>query len=475
MGWEIEKITEVTSARNWSKKDNLKKTTLKRHIKSRGRQYMRKSFQFILMAAVAFAAFAATPVKTFATVDLAIESARVDPPQGNPSTVFSFAVTIKNRGTTQAKVQPGCFKYRLSTDASSSYKDVKNPTPNPYILNPGQTVECKGQPMSNLPAGLISIDFLVENNLADKDTDSQNNHYYLQVPVANPATGYVGLPELYFSQNPSFSAGKNAAGIGEDVSVYVYVGNRGDADAMVPKGAVLWNVTENGKVLAEDKRFDQNTIIKTGSKDNWRWAKLPNLVPGMHNLVINMDPQNVVKEKNETHQPAFITLNISVPDLFVTLQSLAGKSYATTESIPLLISVRNRGFVAASFPLGSHFLYYGAKGFAVNKVILDAPLQVGPSGEYRIIYTLPPFTTTPGTYDVEVWVDPVNTMHDPNLADNKTSSKVTLVATSLKGSATTNGPIAPKTPINTVPSGAVPRIVPPREAPRPVPSPGLGR
>jgi hypothetical protein len=55
-----------------------------------------------------------------------------------------------------------------------------------------------------------------------------------------------------------------------------------------------------------------------------------------------------------------------------------------------------------------------------------------------------------------VWVDPVNIMRDYNLADNKTSSVATLFSTNLKAPI---GPIAPKVPINTIPS--LPKILPP--------------
>ena len=108
-----------------------------------------------------------------------------------------------------------------------------------------------------------------------------------------------------------------------------------------------------------------------------------------------------------------------------------------------------------------------SSNFALNKLILPSPLQVGPSGEYKTTLMLPPFTNGPGSYDVEVWVDPVNTMHDSNLADNKISSRVTLVAESIKGA--TTGSTAPNALIKTVPSGAVPKIVPPKVVPRPLP------
>jgi hypothetical protein len=430
---------------------------------------------FVLTVFVAIALWGATSVPTFATVDLSIESARVDPAQGNASTGFNFAVTIKNKGTTQAKIQPGCFRYRLPADPAYASTDVKNPTPNPYILNPGQTVECKGQPKTSLPTGLVSVEFFVQTDLSQPDTDNLNNRYIVQVPVANTA-GYVGRPELYFSKTPGFSTGKSAAGIGEEVSVYAYIGNRGDGDALVPKGALLWNVTEGGKVIAEDRRFDQNNYLyKVGSKDDWRWAKLPTLTPGMHNLVLNLDPQNVIQERNEAHQPALITLNIQVPDLTVTLASLAGKSYSTKDAIQLSVSVRNRGYVTAVFPLGAHFLYYGAKGFAVNKLILPAPLSLGSYGEYKTLLTLPPFTSTPGNHTVEVWADPLNILHDSNPSDNKASSPVTIVGTASSSSGVTGPTVTtPKIPI-TAPSSTIPKIVPPKETTVPIPTPGLGR
>ena len=453
------------------------------HRKKRGQEasgaikeavYMGRLAQYFLAVVVAVAAFTAAPVRTFATVDLAIESARVDPAQGNATTSFTFAAVVKNKGTTQAKIQPGCFRYRLPADPSYSSTDLKNPTPNPYILNPGQTVECKGQPKTGLPTGLVSVEFIVQTDISQSDTDNLNNRYVVQVPVAN-ASGYVGRPELYFSKTPGFSTGKSSAGIGEEVSIYAYIGNRGDGDALVPKGAVLWNVTEGGKIIAEDRRFDQNNYLyKAGSKDDWRWAKLPNLAPGTHNLVLNLDPQNVIQERNESHQPALMTFNIQVPDLTVTMESLAGKTFSTKDAIPLVVTVRNRGYVTASFPQGAHFLYYGAKGFAVNKLILPAPLSLASYGEYKTSLTLSPFTSTPGNYVIEVWADPVNIMRDSNLADNKTSSPVTLsgMINSLKGAI---GSTTPSVPINTLPSNTVPKIVPPGGTPVPVPTPGFGR
>lgn len=436
---------------------------------------MGRLFQLMLSAVAAAAIFGAAPVPAFATVDLSIESARVDPAQGNGSTSFSFAVTVKNKGTTQAKIQPGCFRYRLPADPAYSSTDVKNPTPNPYILNPGQTVECKGQPKTSLPTGLISVEFIVQTDISQSDTDTLNNRYVVQVPVAN-ASGYVGRPELYFSKTPGFSTGKSSAGIGEEVSVYAYIGNRGDGDALVPKGAVLWNVTEGGRVIAEDRRFDQNNYLyKVGSKDDWRWAKLPYFSPGFHNLVLNLDPYNVIKERNESHQPAQVTLNIQVPDLTVTMASLAGKSYSTKDSIHLSVSVRNRGYVTAIFPQGSHFLYYGARGLAVNRLVLSAPLSIGSYGEYKTTLTLPPFTSTPGNYAVDVWADPLNILRDSNPSDNKASSPVTIVGTSIRSTGVTGPAVtSPNLPITTSPSAA-PKIVPPRETTVPIRTPGLGR
>lgn len=423
---------------------------------------MRTSFRPILAATLAVAASAALPAPSFAVIDLAIESARAEPAQGTPSTAFTFAVQIKNRGNTQAKIKPGCFRYRLPADPSYSSTDVKNPTPNPYVLGPGQTVECKGQPKTALPAGLLSIEFVVESDISQPDTNNQNNRYYIQVPVAN-ASGYVGKPDLYFSKPLSFSTGKSAAGVGEEVSVYAYLGNKGDGDALIPKGTSLWTVSENGKLLAQSNTYDQGVIYKAGMKDAWTWAKLPPLSPGTHNLVVNLDPQNVVKEKNDTHQPTTVTLNIMGPDLSVTMQSLAGKSFKAKDSIPLVVTVRNKGAVSAAMPQGGHFLYYGAKGYAVNKLILPNPWNLAPFGEYKTSLTVPPFTSRSGSYDIEVWVDPVNTLHDYNPADNKTSSKVSIVLESMKGAVTGSSGPTPYT--RTAPSVAVPPKVVPKRLP----------
>lgn len=387
------------------------------------------------------------PLVSFAAVDVSIESARVEPAQGSQGTPFTFAVVVKNRGTTQAKMQSGCFRYRLSSDLSYNFSDVNNPTPQPYILNHGQTVECKGQPKTALPAGLISVEFLVQTQISTPDSVTDNNRYFIQVPVAN-SSGYVTRPELYFSKNPSFPL---AAKYGEEVMLYSFIGNRGDADAMVVPGTVLWNVTEGGKVIAEDKNYPRNTIIKRGTAEYNPWVKLPILNPGFHDLVINLDPQNAIPEKSESHAAMTARINVQAVNLAVSMNTIPGKSYSVRDTIPIGVTVRNQGNAAAVFPFAAHFLYYGAKGKNVNKMVLNNNLVINPYGEYKTTLMLQPFTPTPGLYDIEVWVDPVNVARDINLADNLVSIKMNLTAAA--------APLPPSSNTST-PMSAAPKITP---------------
>ena len=412
---------------------------------------MCKYFQFILVAVLVIAAYLAAPVKAYSAVDLSIESARVEPTQGPQGTAFTFAVLIKNRGTTQAKMQSGCFRYRLSTDLSYNSTDVKNPTPQPYILNPGQTVECKGQPKTALPSGLVSVEFIVQPDISTPDNVNDNNRYFIQVPVAN-ASGSVTRPELYLSKTPSFSSGSAAAKYGEELSLYANIGNRGDADAMILPGTVLWNVTEAGKIIAEDKNFNRNTLITKGTVEYGRWLKIPMLSPGFHDLVINLDPKNAIQEKNETHASMTARINIQVVNLAVSMQTIPGKTYSVRDVIPIGVTVRNQGNATAVFPAGTHFLYYGAKGKSVNKMILNNNVVLNQFGEYKTTLMLQPFTATPGVYDIEVWVDPVNVVRDINLADNRASIKMNLTAATIA---------VPKQPNTRVVPGAAPIVTPP--------------
>lgn len=391
------------------------------------------------------------PVTT-PTVDLAIESVRVDPAQGTTSTDFTFTVLIKNCGTTAAKVEN--VHYQVPNDQPWGFQ---NDSPRlTFWLNPGQTCEYKGKPydlkrpIGKLPGGLLDIIFTV-NPYDQGDVNRNNNSRICQVAVVDPAIGSVGRPVLYLL-NPSVIPATTVK-VGEVVKVVGNVTNRGDGAALIPKGTVLLNVAESGRVLAAGgwSTDSDTTLPGNGSRTLPIWLTLANLAPGVHNLLLTVDPNNVVQEKDETHHQAILPVTVIGPDLAVSaVRATSGTNPSTREGIPLEVGVKNLGPMPAVFPAGSTLLYYGAQGFSTNKMTLSAPLQLAPGQEQRTTITVPAFTPNPGNYTLMVQVDPTNSMGDPNQINNRVTLPITLVAPR----------ITPGAPAGTSAPGALPKALP---------------
>lgn len=389
------------------------------------------------------------------TYDLAVESVKADPARGTTATEFVFTSLIKNRGNTKSYVTSiGCFDRMIALDKAQGL---------PRYLDPGQSFgfQCK----MKLPAGLQNVNVTVNPSDTKGDADFANNNRIIQVEVVDPAIGSVGRPILKITR--VYAQNGSTVKAGEAITVSGQFANCGDGSALIPGGAVLMQVTEGGRVLAAGSLSATDVVITPNCALS-TYIKLPVgvLAPGMHTLLVTLDPKNVIQEKDENYHQSSLQVMVVGPDLAVNaVRTTTSTNPSTRDAISIEVSVKNLGPMPASFPAGSQFLSYGAQGFTSNKMILSSPLQLAPGQEFKTTLSAPPFTPNAGNYTLTVLVDPANSMGDANLNNNRASLPVTLIVPRITVTAPTGTTAPLKLPEN-LPPGEAP--VKPKETKPPV-------
>jgi hypothetical protein len=265
-------------------------------------------------------------------------------------------------------------------------------------------------------------------NRYDKgDADRDNNTRYSQVEVINPAIGSVGRPAIKLSR--VWSSPSSPVKVGEKITVGATFSNYGDGEALAPKGMTFIRVSENGKTLATGGINNGNDFIITASNlIHGVTVPLGTLPPGAHTLLVTLDPNDLIKEKDETSHTATIQINVTGPDLAMSAALQPGQMRPSfRDSLRADVVVKNLGDMKAFFPQGSTLVNYGAQGFAANRLVLPAALELAPGQEYRTTLTIPPFTVNAGSYTLQLLLDPNNLMGDPKPDNNRISLPVTLV------------------------------------------------
>lgn len=380
------------------------------------------------------------------TYDLAVESARVEPgASGTTATEFTFILLIKNRGNTKTQVTSiGCFNLSISLDKAQGL---------PRYLDPGQSFEFRHK--MKLPGGLQNVALSVNPSDTKGDADFSNNTRIIQVEVVDPAIGSVGRPTLKLDRVYIVPAQPVQPGVAIEISgLYA---NCGDGDALVPGGAVFIQVTEKGRVLATGSLSPSDVIISANCRP-LSTLKLPigPLAPGVHSLLVTLDPKNVIQEKDENYHQKLVQVSVVGPDLAINAVIPPGISnLSTRDSIPLEVTIKNLGPMQADIAAGYNLISYGAQGFTTSKMLLPGMLQLNQGQEFKTTLTVLTFTPNPGNYSLLVQVDPINSMGDPNLANNRVMLPVTLTTPKITTGSST-GTSAPGPLPKTVSPGALP-------------------
>jgi hypothetical protein len=180
------------------------------------------------------------------------------------------------------------------------------------------------------------------------------------------------------------------------------------------------------------------------------------LAPGVHNLLVMLDPKNVIQEKDENYHQKLVQVSVVGPDLAINAVIPSGISnLSTRDSIPLEVTIKNLGPMQADIVAGYNLISYGAQGFTTSKMLLPGTLQLTPGQEHKTTLTVPTFTPNPGNYSLLVQGDPANSMGDPNLANNRVMIPVILTTPKIVGG-TSTGTSAPGTLPNKISPGTLP-------------------
>lgn len=393
----------------------------------------------------------ANPSATLLTQgDLAIDSIKLDPAKGTPTTKFKFTVVIRNAGSTKATVE----KLGLNVQHTDSYPNGAFPR----VIDPGKTFTYVGTFAETRPPGISVL--AVEINPGAPDLNPANNSKSVPVTVAN-ASGQVPMPILQLSA-PVVTDPKGIIRFGQDVSVSATVKNSGDQQARFHLGDTVLKVSEASKVLATGNAT-ADLDIAVGATTTLRPVTISGLKPGAHTLGLMLDPNNVIQESNETQHVASLKITVNGPDVAVTAALQQGQVPTTKDPLKITATVKNKGPTKAVFPKGSHFLYYNVKGRAPNKMILADAVELVSGQEHNTTLTIAPFATAAGSYDIEVWVDPVNIQCDAAQADNRVTFKVTLTPPPISS----KPPTTTTTPAATQPKTNQPAKPPPTKLPAP--------
>ncbi|MBN1905392.1 MAG: hypothetical protein JW927_09865 [Deltaproteobacteria bacterium] len=380
------------------------------------------------------------------TYDLAVESVRIDPAsRGTTDTEFTFTILIKNRGNIKTQATSiGCFDKLITLDKAQGL---------PRYLEPGQSFEFRHK--TKLPGGLQNVELSVNPSDTKGDADFSNNTRIIQVEVVDPAIGNVGGPILKLTN--AYTVPAQPIQLGQEVEISGVYANCGDGDAVVPGGAIIMQVMENNRLLAVKSISPSDTIISANCMQGFV-LRLPVgvLSPGLHNLLVMLDPKNVIQEKDENYHQKPLQVSVIGPDLAINAMIPPASSNPNTRSsIPIEVTIKNLGPMQAVFPAGYNLISYGAQGFTTSKMVLPGTLQLNPGQEHKAILTVPPFTPNPGNYTLMVQGDPANSMGDPNLVNNRVMLPVTLTIPSI-GQSISTGTTAP---------GTLPKTVTPEKLP----------
>jgi subtilase family serine protease len=188
-----------------------------------------------------------------------------------------------------------------------------------------------------------------------------------------------------------------------------------------------------------------------------------------------VDPQNIIQEKDETHHQAVVQVTVIGPDLGMSAVLQPSQApLSTRDTLRVDVTVKNQGPMKAFFPQGSYFIYYGAQGFTMNKLILPNSLDLAAGQEYRTTLLVLPFTPNAGAYTMLVSLDPTNSMGDPNQANNRVAFPFSLANPRITDAKPVT-PAGPSVVTKPAPTGTRSGVVPPKTSIPPVKTPDLVR
>jgi hypothetical protein len=373
--------------------------------------------------------------------DLAITSFTAKPnsvvnnmPESTTSTEFLYYLTIVNMGSTPVALLGITFTMDDNLQNSrllSPWGQYPGPT-----LNPGQALNCTIHNglfgiTRTLPAGRHIIKATINESDIASDLNKENNSYFLQMEVLDPKGKDPGWPDLYIEDIYTVCEDRNMSGLNRDITsgnpVKVVVNaleNIGQQPALFLKGMTILQASEGNQIIGT-LTAESGFVMKAGIGFAFNFDipadKLTR--PGVHEILIKADPQNVVKEANESNNLWAFFITVKGPDLAVTQVTTSPANPTTIDTLTLSVTVKNLGTGKATYyPQGSPLLSWGSP-YKYFSMPVPAGFTLGAGQEYRTTVTIPTFAPQSGTYNLTVAVDKWG---DPNEANNSIILPVTL-------------------------------------------------